>query len=88
MSWVAPSTTRCTLSVDRAARWSCLAPQPTELPVPAVSTKRGLDPKSTRAAASRVEAPACTYSSMVLRRFSAVEVVARSSSRAAAGISP
>src|SRR3954447_8320474 len=40
-SWVEPGTTRCTLSVDRAADWFWSAIHPLLLPRAAVSTTRG-----------------------------------------------
>src|SRR4029453_15983072 len=80
--------TRCTLLVDKVARWFCLASQVGSFPLPAVRTIRGLSAKSRRAAACFTEVLAWRYSSIVLRRLLAVALVARTSSRDRGGRSP
>src|SRR5712675_2373444 len=63
--WLAPSTTRCTLLVDKVAVLSCATIQAALLPLPAVRTTSGLSPKSVRDAASCSDALAWRNSSMV-----------------------
>src|SRR3954454_4106787 len=65
----APATTRCTLLVDQVASLSWNANHAELLPVPAVTTIRGLSAKSSRDAAWFLEADARMYSSSVLRRW-------------------
>ena len=80
-SWVAPSMTRCTLLVDKVAKSFCFAEWVASLPMPAVRTTNGLSAKSPRDAACSVEAFAWTYSSIVLRTWLAVALLARAPSR-------
>src|ERR671919_342827 len=80
--------TRCTLLVDKVARSFCAAEWVASLPLPAVRTTNGLSAKSPRDAACSVEAFAWTYSSIVLRTWLAVALLARASSRDRGGRLP
>ena len=86
--WLAPSMVRWTLSVDSAASLLCAAVNVALLPTPAVRTVNGLFAKSLSEAACWADAPPFAYSSIVLRRFSEVARLARTSSRDRGGRVP
>ena len=71
-AWSVPLMTRWTLSVDKVARASCFADQPSALPLPASSTINGLSAKSRKDAACSTEELARRYSAIVLPRWLAV----------------
>ncbi|QSR24166.1 hypothetical protein CFH99_00825 [Nocardioides aromaticivorans] len=84
---VAPVTISCTLFVDSANVSFCAVIQEAGCS-PAVTTKRGLSPKSRSDATSRAESPPRRYSSTVPRSQPACAVLGRISSRESGGSVP